>query len=313
METHYLNEFVVLAGECNYSSAADLLYTSQSTLFKHMKSLENELSITLFNKSGNRIQLSKEGELFLNFSKRYLTMEKKLTNDIAQQKKRNDNVVYLASEYRSIELLLAFRMAHSDTLIHQVCDTPSAKSITSALRQGDCELAVLVNPEDPADEMVKIPLIEDVPVAVMYSVHPLAERPFVTFDDLRNENFVALDFNSMNLSGVLPPGDIVRSIFRTHNAVPNIVFTANRGTEMLDYIRQEIGISILYQKTLYSSNRKNIAIVPIRPAEKIQVCLCYLKNRKFSAGAQTFLSFVENAVAKGTIEELLCGGVERTE
>ena len=48
MNTEYLKEFVVLAETKNFWEASDRLYMNQSTLSKHIKSLENELGINLF-------------------------------------------------------------------------------------------------------------------------------------------------------------------------------------------------------------------------------------------------------------------------
>ena len=48
MNTEYLKEFVVLAETKNFWEASDRLYMNQSTLSKHIKSLENELCVDLF-------------------------------------------------------------------------------------------------------------------------------------------------------------------------------------------------------------------------------------------------------------------------
>ena len=61
MEIDYVNEFLVLAKVLNYSDAADRLFISQSSLFKHIKALETELGVPLFEKDGKFIVLSKYG------------------------------------------------------------------------------------------------------------------------------------------------------------------------------------------------------------------------------------------------------------
>lgn len=43
MNTEFLKEFVVLAETQNFWEASERLYMNQSTLSKHIKSLENEL------------------------------------------------------------------------------------------------------------------------------------------------------------------------------------------------------------------------------------------------------------------------------
>ena len=47
-----LNEFVVFAKYLNISKAADVLFTSQSNLSKHLKQLESDLGFNLTYKKG---------------------------------------------------------------------------------------------------------------------------------------------------------------------------------------------------------------------------------------------------------------------
>ena len=47
MEISYLNEFIVLAKYQNYFKASQELYIAQSTLSKHIVSLENECGYRL--------------------------------------------------------------------------------------------------------------------------------------------------------------------------------------------------------------------------------------------------------------------------
>lgn len=67
MNTEYLKEFVVLAETKNFGKASDRLYMNQSTLSKHIKSLENELGINLFLRTTRRVELTNYGQTFLPY------------------------------------------------------------------------------------------------------------------------------------------------------------------------------------------------------------------------------------------------------
>lgn len=67
MNTEYLKEFVVLAETKNLGEASDHLYMNQSTLSKHIKSLENELGINLFLRTTRRVELTNYGQTFLPY------------------------------------------------------------------------------------------------------------------------------------------------------------------------------------------------------------------------------------------------------
>jgi len=65
MEISQLKEFVVLAETGNFLEAADLLYSSASSLSKHIKSMETELGVLLFERTTRKVKISKYGLILL--------------------------------------------------------------------------------------------------------------------------------------------------------------------------------------------------------------------------------------------------------
>ncbi|MBD5475044.1 MAG: LysR family transcriptional regulator [Lachnospiraceae bacterium] len=305
MDTKYLKEFVVLAEKCNYADASDTLFLSQSSLFKHMKSIEHELDIVLFHKNGNRISLSEEGELFLKYAHASIEHETAFKNAIARDREKRKTIINVGFEYRIVDLLIAFRMQNSQYVVRQIDPVPRNKGVVNMLRSGKCELAFLQNFQDTADEFVQIPILEDQDVVVLYNSHPLANRKSISFQDIKDENFISLgDQDNTTLNSVVP-GDLIGARFLSNNCSPRIVFNGIRGSELIDYVRKEMGITILFKKTLYSMDLSNISVVDIEPAYKITVSLCYPKNARLSAGAKSLVNFCSHAVQTGQIENIL--------
>ena len=69
MEIEYIKEFVVLAETENYLEAAESLFISQSTLSKHIKIIEKELDVQLFDRTTRKVHLNKYGKMFLKYAK----------------------------------------------------------------------------------------------------------------------------------------------------------------------------------------------------------------------------------------------------
>lgn len=61
--------FMAILEYNNFSNAAEEMYISQSSLSKQIKSLENELGVSLFIRTGNKINLSPGGKLFYKYAK----------------------------------------------------------------------------------------------------------------------------------------------------------------------------------------------------------------------------------------------------
>ncbi len=64
MDISYIREFMVLSETCNYQSASEQLYLTNSTLSKHIQKMEAELGTPLFERSTRKITLTNEGKIF---------------------------------------------------------------------------------------------------------------------------------------------------------------------------------------------------------------------------------------------------------
>lgn len=69
MEIMILREFVSLAETLNFSATAKSLFTTQSTLSRHITTLEGELGCVLFDRTSRRVSLTPEGEVFYEDAK----------------------------------------------------------------------------------------------------------------------------------------------------------------------------------------------------------------------------------------------------
>ena len=68
-----LRIFKAIASEKSFTQAAEILYLSQPSLSKQIKTLENRLGILLLNRNGNKISLTEAGNVFLQYSERILS------------------------------------------------------------------------------------------------------------------------------------------------------------------------------------------------------------------------------------------------
>ena len=76
MDTQNLETFVMLAGVKNFTQTAELLFVAQSTVTNRIAELEREVGKRLLERGKRRIMLTAEGEIFLTYAKRILTLEK---------------------------------------------------------------------------------------------------------------------------------------------------------------------------------------------------------------------------------------------
>lgn len=74
MELFQLHSFLKVAEEGSITRAADALYLTQPAVTQHIKSLENELGVALFDRTGRGVRLTEAGEAFRGYVRRCLAV-----------------------------------------------------------------------------------------------------------------------------------------------------------------------------------------------------------------------------------------------
>src|SRR5690625_3713278 len=73
MQLRSLEIFVTIVEKNGFTKAAEALYVGQPALSKTIQKLEQELNVTLFDRSSKKIQLTDEGKVLYEKSKEILT------------------------------------------------------------------------------------------------------------------------------------------------------------------------------------------------------------------------------------------------
>lgn len=82
MELHYLRIFHTIAKYTSFKKASEVLHVSQPALSIQIKRLEAGTGLKLFNKIGNRIVLSEDGEMLYDYTQRIFTIVDELENHV---------------------------------------------------------------------------------------------------------------------------------------------------------------------------------------------------------------------------------------
>ena len=361
MDIRYARELLVLAGCCNYAEAAEKLYVSQSTLFKHVKSVESEFGIRAFDKKGNRIELSGEGEILVKYLQQHLELDEAMARELDRYHNKDSQIVLMAIQYRAIEFVYAFRKLYSNYLVQYIGSDFSEDNALDLLRDGKSELAFLLEPAGAgaagvgaagagvgtagagvgtADragagvgtvgtigvnrigtdragvpivpmeypDIERILVTEDEACVCLYASHPLADRPVLRFEDIRREAFILRGSGPVHREEKDANGvDQVRRLFARCGGEPTVAAVSSRSTDILEYVRHELGISILLQKSVSDADSQNIVFRPLDPPEPFRLYLCRRKGETLSSGASAFVGFMKAAVRARRIDEILAG------
>ena len=94
MKIEYLDEFLTLAKYRNYVIAADMLYLSQSTLTRHVQSLEEFYGVTLFDRNTRKMEITKAGEMLIPYAQTITKMYNEFLTGTEKRIENNNYLVY---------------------------------------------------------------------------------------------------------------------------------------------------------------------------------------------------------------------------
>jgi LysR family transcriptional regulator, transcription activator of glutamate synthase operon len=285
MEIEYLKEFVVLAQIGNFMEAAEILYSSQSALSKHIKNMETELGVPLFDRTTRQVSISKFGQLLLPYARQITELQDKYTAILKSSLETDHETLTLGSiyglaQYKITDVLVNFKKTHPQSTLNVL--QASSKDLTEMLRQRKCELAFIRDIDDVNNEFVKAPYVTDTIVAVLPITHPLAGQKTIPLRMLADENFV------LAVPGTMPYKLSIKACEQS-GFEPRVTYNDPELENHVDLVIKGMGVSLaLKQLVLYHSN-PNIAIVDISPSVSTQISLCYLKGVELSDAAKHFL------------------------
>lgn len=194
MELRHLRYFLAVAEELNFTRAAKRLNMAQPPLTQQIKALEAEMGVTLFDRTGYRVELTDAGKSFVPQVARILADVRNAVL-IAKRASLGDvgHVRVGFTESASFNPLVTaafrnFRGAYPDVEV-SLEEGPSTV-LAAALREGRID-AAFIRPPLRTGEGIALHLIDEEEMVVALSnSHPLAGREDLGIKDLADETFV---------------------------------------------------------------------------------------------------------------------------
>lgn len=262
MNIQSLECFVAVAEHGSFSRAAQRIYVTQPAVSHHIASLENELGVKLFERTGNSVALTEAGIECLNVARLILSDCKALMQTAAHFSGRLVGpfcVGYVNS--RSGELLFP--------ILKKLCAVyPELKidqyhvSITQALkelREKHLDVIVIDEPSINRVEWIEYCTVKtgDI-VAVLSNEHPLAGQDSLSFDQIKTGCIL------FGRRDDYPDGyDILMEECRAHGVDPRRVQTESSWESVLMRVRLGHGI-FMTSNAIMRSYLDELKVLPIR-------------------------------------------------
>lgn len=198
---HQLRILKAVATEKNFTKAAAILYLSQPSLSKQIKTLENNLNILLINRERNKISLTESGKVLLQYSERILALCEESCRALIELKNGDrGNLTVGASQtigtYLMPRVLALF--AKNYPQINLKVQVNSTRIIAKKIINREIDIAIVGG--EISDDLQKSLTIQpfgfDELSLIISKSHPFAKKTTINKEDLYNLDFITLNSNS---------------------------------------------------------------------------------------------------------------------
>ena len=193
MELRVLRYFLTVAREQSFTRAASRLHITQPTLSRQLAALEEELGTVLFDRGGRHITLTDEGLLLKRRALEILDLEDKILEEFHSDESEIEGIIHIGcGEFVAVETLAEILGQYKKQypLVQITLHTGTADTILSKMNQGLIDLGLFMEPVNTEDlEYIRI-RESDQWVTGMRPEDPLAEKEFITKEDLMGKPLI---------------------------------------------------------------------------------------------------------------------------
>ena len=299
MNLKHLSYFVDISKRESFTKAADDIYVSQSALSKSVKSLEQELNVTLIDRTSKSFNLTEEGRTLYVEGEKLLQYIDESQYEIIEKIHRSRRRLrigvppVISTVYFS---QLLFRFIKQYPNIELEISEVGANIVQNQINAGNIDIGVVILPIINTDNYHIIPAMSSDNALIVNKDHPLASRDEVDFKELEHEDFLILDRTYMLHDRIIKNCEIA-------GFYPHITTESSQWDFLAEMVAYNQGISILpvpIMKRFYSSDR--IKMIRLKEPEfPWNIAMIFKKEKLITAQMEEFIHFVVNN--KDTVKE----------
>ena len=292
METDYLKTFVTVADARSFSKAAQMLYSTQSTVSRQIIRLENSLGTKLFVRYGRHVELTVAGELLLPLANAIVTRTEDALGIIHEQTGGGLSSVHFGAvpmvmAHILIPVLGPFMAAYPGMNIDLI--EKDDAQLEEAVMSGELDCGVMTpwgSSRAPSHHLLTEEMLLVVP-----RNHPLASRSVVPFKLVANET-ILLPRATLHVS------NLIVEAFGRRGLSPKFSSRCNYPELNKELVRKGLGLAPMPKTLCYSTDLEGLAAIPFEEPITRDLHLIYPHNRVLSMAARALIAYIRTHISK---------------
>lgn len=256
MEIRTLSYFLEVCRQPSFAKAAKASFISPQGLHKAIRLLEQELQVSLFEKTDQGRQLTLHGQCLYEFAQRTLDDYEETLSRLEDLSRPKSSTIRLGFSYGTIGAMginplirFADRYPQIEILHEDLPDRRCEKQLI----EKEIDLAVTVAPFD-AQHLKTLPMGAEPFYFWINHQNPLARKHLITFSDLKGQRImmVGREFKSYSM---------ITEGCRKLGFRPNVVFTTSEMELLRQFVLDDHGIALTVEhETKVSASDKLVSV-----------------------------------------------------
>lgn len=288
MDIRHLQYFLEVARQHSFTKAAQVLFITQPTISKTVKSLEDELGVTLLDRYGKNVKLTDAGEVFARQAQEIVTSFHNLSSeldDLMNLKKGHIRIglppMIGASFFPKV--IGAFYKQYPNITIQLFED--GGKKVENDILTGALDVGVTVLPADESlfDSYI---FVDESLRAVLHPLHSLAEQDEIGLTELSEDGFI-----------------LFREDFTLHDRIigacqkagyqPRIIYESAQWDLISNMVAAGLGVALLPETICRELRQEEVRILKLRERIPWDLGMVWRKDRYQSFAVREWIAFSE--------------------
>ena len=295
MELRHIRYFKAVAEEKSFTRAAEKMAIAQPPLSRQIQDLEAELGAALFLRSPHKVELTPEGELFLQYASQILDLVNRSEEDVRERKEGLQGTIYIASvEGCGPRLFAGWIASFQEKHPHVQYNlwNGNTDDVNNRVNKGLCEVAMITAPYN-TEECHVLPVYDEPWVAVIPRGHALYSD---THEPVKPAEL--LPYNLLIPSRESRKGEIDKWFART-GQTPTIRGRVAHMLNAYELSRHGVGIAIYPARISSLIRDKDVCVRKIdHPDAYAYYALIWNKNHTLSHVAEAFINYIEEELKR---------------
>ena len=276
MEIQYVREFLSLAETESYFETAEQMFVTTSSLSRHIKALEGEIGVMLFDRTTRRVSLNRYGKMFLPYAREFVRTDDECTRAFAAERHDENNRIRIGSipvmrAYRISDLLAEYQRSNKTTDLDVVEGDPL--NLLPRLREGEIDFVFIRDNGMIPEDMESVPYTADHLCIVAPEGHPLAAHKSVSVSDLKNEPLLMIGKDAFMYK-------LCCDLCRKAVFEPEVRFTSHRAENLIDMVSRDMGVAMLMGRPASFFLTGNCRLIDVVPEIRTRISLVWMKKRE---------------------------------